>query len=46
MLFAHKGKGCAVGGKLWKLNEKVKMGVIFTLLYSAPIGFFNETSSY
>ena len=24
---------------MWKLDEKVKMGVIFTLLYSAPIEF-------
>ena len=43
-LFAHKGKGCAAGGKMWKLDEKVKMGVIFSLLCSTPIGFFNETS--
>ena len=30
---------------MWKLDETVKMETIFTLFYSAPIGFFNEISS-
>ena len=33
------------GGQMWKLDEKVNMGDIFSLLYSALIGFFNEISS-